>query len=91
MPKGRDFQGNLSQEFHDTMLAVTTGTARRGPSISQRASPPRRGPSISQSASSPQQPPPNANNQPTARPFRPAFGSSDKGAGAELKEVCSYV
>ena len=86
MPRSGSLQRSLSQEFHDIMLGVTSGTVNRGPSASQGPSSSQRGPTT-QSASPPQRAPPNTSSRPTAQPLRPTFRSSEKGASAELKEV----
>ena len=97
MPRGRE-----SQEFHDLMLSITAGGSHHGPPISQGSSPSvsqgggpsvfqGSGPSIFQGASPSWQSPLNPRSQPTAKPFRPAFGSFDKATNAELKEVRSYT
>lgn len=90
MPRGGSSQGSLSQEFHDIMLGITTGTVNYGPPASQGPSSPQRSPTI-QSTSSPQRPTSNAGSQPVAQPFRSSFSSSDKGVSAELKEVGSHL
>ena len=89
MPRGRE-----SQEFHDLMLSVTAGGSHHGPLISQGSSPSVSqggGPSVFQGTSPSWQSPLNPRSQPTAKPFQPAFGSFDKAANAELKEVRSYT
>lgn len=83
MQRAKD--SDLAEQFHDIMLSLTaSGSRDHGPSISRGG-----GPSVFQGASPPRQSLPNQGNQPTARPYRPAFGSSDKGTNAELKEVRS--